>query len=78
MPVVLGEGKKWDRTIPFSKLSEELAERKLGQTLKQLMECGGVSPSEAIAIMEGDAWNHVSDKIGLEILNHIFYAAPKA
>jgi hypothetical protein len=73
MPIMLGPGKKWEKTIPFDRLNEEQAQKNHGQTLKMLAERGGLSPSEAIAIVNGPGWEPVTDKVGLEILNHIFY-----
>ncbi len=78
MPIMLADGKKWDRTIPFARLDEDQAKKNHGQTLRQLAERGGLAPSEAIAIINGGGWKPVPDKIGLEILNHIFYATAKA
>ena len=78
MPIMLDGGEKWDRTVPFSMLSEAQAQENHSQTLKRLAERGGLVPSEAIAIINGGGWKPVSDKIGLEILNHMLNGKTKA
>lgn len=78
MPIMLTNGNKWDRTVPFSMLNEEQAQKNHSQTLKRLAERGGLAPSEAIAIIKGGGWKPVSDKIGLEILNHMLNGQAKA
>ena len=78
MPICLTNGSKWDRTVPFEWLDEAQAQKNHGQTLKRLAERGGLDPSEAIALLNGDDWKPVSDKVGLEILNHRLNGQPKA
>ena len=68
MPIMLGAGKKWNRTIPFSMLNEEQADRNHGQTLKRLAERGGLGPDEAIAIMDKRKWMAMPDEAALTIL----------
>ena len=78
MPINLGPGKRHERTIPFSMLNEEWADRNHGQTLKRLAERGGLGPCEAIAIMDRRKWMAMPDKAALEILLRRIDAASEA
>lgn len=69
MPIILGVSKKWTEKIPFSMLNEEWAKRNHQQTLNRLAERGGLSPSEAIAIMDKRKWLAMPDKAALDILS---------
>ncbi|MCK5581903.1 MAG: hypothetical protein KAJ18_11595 [Candidatus Omnitrophica bacterium] len=68
MPIMLGCGARLDISIPFMMLNEEWANRNHGQTLKQLAGRGGLSPCEAIAVMDKRKWMPMPDKAALDIL----------
>ena len=70
MPIMLELGKKWDRTVPFSMLSEDQAQTNHSQTLQRLAERGGLGPDEAIAIMDKRRWMPMPKDAALAILTN--------
>jgi hypothetical protein len=71
MPVMLSIGEKWERKIPFSLLNEKQAEINHGQSLQELARRGGLSPCEAIAIIDKRRWLPIPREEGLAILETI-------
>lgn len=69
MPIMLGVGRRHVKTIPFSLLNEDWAQRNHGQSLKRLAERGGLSPCEAIAIMDRRRWRSIPPKRAIEIID---------
>lgn len=68
MPIMLELGKKWSRTVPFSMLNEEWAQKNHGQSLQRLAERGGLGACEAIAIIDKRRWHLISRELALEML----------
>jgi hypothetical protein len=74
MPIILSkEDKKASpnspRFIPMFLLNEEQAQTNHMQTLQRLAERGGISPDEAIAIMDRRKWKPIPTKAALEMLD---------
>ena len=68
MPIMLETGKKWNRTVPFSMMSEDQAQSNHMQSLQRLAERGGLSPCEAIAIIDKRGWMAMPTEAALTIL----------
>lgn len=59
------------RFIRWDSLNEEQAYKNHAQTLKQLAESGGLSPSEAVAIIEGRPWHGMEQSEALGKLRYL-------
>jgi hypothetical protein len=68
------------RSIPWSLIAphERQAERNHYQTLKRLAERGGLSPSEACAVLEDRAWHKMEEAAAIARLAEIVTAAVRA
>lgn len=68
MPIMLEGGGTWSKSVPFSLLNEEWAQRNHQQSLQKLADRGGISPEEAIAIMDKRRYKPMPDDAVLIIL----------
>lgn len=61
------------KTIPFSLLAphEKQAQHNHGQTLKRLAERGGLSPDEAVAVLEDREWHRMAKEESISRLNEL-------
>lgn len=50
------------KSIPWGILNEEFAQHNHGQTLSRLAERGGLSPCEALAVIERRSWHRMNDE----------------
>lgn len=56
---------------------EKQAQKNHYQTLKRLAERGGLSPSEAVAVIEDREWRRMSDEDSIARLNQLLSADSK-
>lgn len=56
MPIM---SSKYLNSMPMAMLSEKQAQKNHGQSLDRLAERGGLSPSEALSIIDGLSWGAV-------------------
>lgn len=68
MPIMVKQSVHWDRTVPFSMLNEEWAQKNHSQSLQRLAERGGLGADEALAIMDKRPWRSIRSDLALEML----------
>lgn len=70
-PLQLADWKRGRVTIPWSLIAphEAQALKNHGQSLNRLAERHGLSPSEALAVIEDRAWRHVPEAEALAALD---------
>lgn len=66
-PIMKGPRIPWRAIAPF----EEQARRNHSQSLERLAERGGLSPCEAVAIMENREWHRMDAAAALKRLNEL-------